>query len=116
MLTSEELNDGIRTFCDDGPNVPGLSQHGKCVAYIGWYWRDVAFDDTGYRFGVIPGAFAGFMENNKWGYEYTDETTPEQWTAIKEHLSNAVEAFRADDPDMFRHELIAANEIIQSML
>jgi hypothetical protein len=92
-VTSKELNDAIREVCDrDDLQIEG----GKCIPYIGWYWREVDFDAETARFGVIPpeeegGApFVGFMENNKWDYDYTRETTPEEWKEIKDLLEVTV--------------------------
>lgn len=65
-MKSEELNKNIR-------ELDGLEEFeitgGKCIPYVGWFWRDVDFDSTGCWIGIIPGEFQGFMENNKWGYD-----------------------------------------------
>ena len=86
-MTSEELNRGIRAICDrEDLEIGG----GKCIPYIGWHWRDVDFTEPSYRFGVIPGGFQGFMENNKWGYSYTRLISGQEWETIKQLLITAV--------------------------
>ncbi len=85
-VKSTLLNEKIRGICDRGDEfeVKGLEGTGKAIPYIGWYWRDVDFNDEiilGYCPPVMtfleqnPG-FVGFMENNKWGYD--------QWTITEE--------------------------------
>ncbi len=89
-MTSDELNKAIDECCADKELMLSfITHHEKAVPYIGWYWREVNFDTETYRFGVIPGEYKGFMENNKWDYGYA-ETTPEEWTAIKALLVVAV--------------------------
>ncbi len=83
--TSKELNKKIAEICDNWD-----IGHGKCIPYVGWYWREVNFDDKNYVFGIIPGEFVGFMENNKWDCDYRD-TTPEEWEEIKDALCDAVD-------------------------
>jgi hypothetical protein len=93
QVDSEMLNAKIAEICDDGVKlrVKGLESAGKCIAYIGWYWRIVDFNDQiilGYcpdTDGFLesgPG-FVGFMENNKWGYD--------QW-AITEEQADELKA------------------------
>lgn len=89
-MTSEELNQRVKQVCDEVDVFEAFG--GKCIPYIGWYWRDVDFDAETYRFGVIPdgdGSLIGFMENNKWGYSRVeaDET---EWAEIKQLLVEAV--------------------------
>lgn len=76
--------------------VKGLESSGKCIPYIGWFWRQVDFDseiwlgytdETGFDFPM----FVGFMENNKWGYPEF-KCTPEQTDQIKSLLVEAVES------------------------
>lgn len=109
-MTSKELNAAIVSL-DDLPNAHELrsrDQMEKIVPYIGWFWRSVDFDAPAYSFGVIPAGTpaytmsdgngtesygprsdapcVGFMENNKWDYPYTRETTTEEWADIKRRL------------------------------
>ena len=99
-MNSKTLNEKIRGLEDrDEFTVKGLETTGKCIPYIGWYWRDVDFGSPIYL-GIIPddvveiggskGGFAGFMENNKWGYEGFECTLP-QTQQIEELLIKAVE-------------------------
>lgn len=86
-MTSNELNDAIAAICErDNLMISG----GKTIPYIGWYWRPVDFDADGYVFGIVPGKWAGFMENNKWDYGYTRRTTPQEWAEVKRLLGAAV--------------------------
>ena len=87
-MTSQELNDAIRKLEHERDYLEGPG--GKVVPYIGWFWRTVDFDKPAYSFGIIPGEFVGFMENNKWDYEYTRQTTPEEWAEIKGLLEELV--------------------------
>ncbi len=90
-MTSDELNRAIAELCNDEQyKVRGLEDTGKCIPYIGWYWRYVDFDDYPYMFGIIPGEFKGFMENNKWGYDYAIPTE-EQSRHIRALLEKAVQ-------------------------
>ncbi len=87
-MNSETLNKKISELCDrDDLAIIG----GKCIPYIGWYWRDVDFDAKTYQFGIITGGYMGFMENNKWGYESTRDLTPKEWETVKKLLVKAVE-------------------------
>lgn len=98
-MNSEQLNKKIREICDkDELSIEG----GKCIPYIGWFWRDVDFDAETYSFGIIPtgtgdyfnspseAPYVGFMENNKWGYEYTKPLTKTEWVNVKNLLVIAV--------------------------
>lgn len=89
-LDSATLNQKIADL--DAPDDDDLSPNGsgKAVPYIGWFWREVDFDAEGYEFGVIPGEFIGFMENNKWDYGYTRKTSPEEWAEIKRLIGELV--------------------------
>jgi hypothetical protein len=83
-VTSDELNANLRDIENDEAKpffVAGLYHHGKTLPYIGWYWRDVDWDQP-LRLGDC-GSFIGFMENNKWGYPEW-RVTPEQDARIKE--------------------------------
>ena len=86
MMTSAELNAGIVSICDRDD----LAVDGKTIPYVGWFWREVDFDAPAYEFGVIPGEWQGFMENNKWGYGYSRRTTPAEWANIKALLAAAI--------------------------
>lgn len=100
--TSEELNKKISEL-DTANSTNKLSvKGGKLIPYIGWYWRDVNFDNVAYSFGIIApneyntsipeeNRFTGFMENNKWGYGYTRNTTLEEWETIKNMLCDVVD-------------------------
>jgi len=89
-MKSGKINAAIRRIEDtmakkDKWAIKGLEETGKCIPYIGWYWRDVDWDASCITLGILPpcdnplestGGFIGFMENNKWGYEQfliTDE-------------------------------------------
>lgn len=86
-MNSETLNKKIYEIDDkDELSTSG----GKCIPYIGWFWRNVDFDAKTYRFGILPGEFVGFMENNKWDYNYTRELTPKEWEKVKALLVDAV--------------------------
>lgn len=78
-MTSDEINKrlGDEELADLGTIITkGLEGTDKAVAYIGWAWRDVDFDEP-LSLGVIPGEWIGFMENNKWGYDYVHLTAGE---------------------------------------
>lgn len=112
-MTSRELNAAMCKF-DNPLNhqeivVRGLEGTGKIIPYIGWYWRDVDFDAKSHQFGIIGDLpltsqileleevkFTGFMENNKWGYDLTRETTVEEWHLIKLALEVAVRYPRSE--------------------
>ncbi len=102
-ISSAALNAAIVDIEDtlDVPliEVVGLETTGKCIPYIGWYWRTVDFDADTFIFGIVPriyseweksDGFIGFMENNKWDYAYTRETTEDEWANIKQLLIRAV--------------------------
>jgi len=60
-MDSEEINKRIDKADDAGEKV---------LPYMGWYWRDVDFDNGPITLGLSYGDIqVGFMENNKWGYE-----------------------------------------------
>ena len=86
-MNSKELNKKIREICDkDEFEIQG----GKCIPYIGWFWRDVDFDSDGCSIGiVIPGELKGFIENNKWGYQEF-WIKGENWIQLKKLLELAV--------------------------
>jgi hypothetical protein len=87
-MKSGKINAAIRRIEDamvkrDKWTVKGLEDTGKCIPYIGWFWRDVDWDAPDIRLGILPSTkdpleyselertegFTGFMQNNKWGYE-----------------------------------------------
>ncbi len=123
-MTSEELNRRIQAVCDD-TSITFETFGGKAVPYIGWFWRSVDFDcEDGYDFGIIPPCpgvkhkniwlekpsvrpFVGFMENNKWDYEYI-HANREQWHEIKNLLIEAVQ-------DPCEQKLKTANDAIQAL-
>ena len=85
-MKSNLLNQKIREICDEEEfEIKG----GKCIPYLGWFWRDVDFDADYCVIGIIPGEFKGFMENNKWGYEefYLEG---KEWNELKKLLEIAV--------------------------
>ena len=93
--TSDEMND----FCDEYNgeehvfDVVRLEDTGKLIPYIGWFWREVPFDDReSISLGYIPGGFIGFMMNNKWDYE--------EWTPTREQYDGIIERLEAciDEP------------------
>jgi hypothetical protein len=88
-MNNKKLNKSIRELCDEEQyQVRGLETTGKCIPYIGWYWREVDFAQPFYLGYVLMGAdafwgikcdgFAGFMENNKWGYPERKVTSKQQ--------------------------------------
>lgn len=91
-MTNQELNAAIQDVCD---REDLAIQGGKCIPYIGWFWRTIDFNAPTHEFGIFPGEsdeprFVGFMGNNKWGYDYTRETTRKEWRKIKRLLEVAV--------------------------
>jgi len=96
-VTSDELNEAISAICDDNSLYEAFG--GKCIPYIGWFWRRVNFDQPDHEFGVLlpntsesdpnPVARVGFMENNKWDYDYV-YCPHDKWVEIKELLEAAV--------------------------
>lgn len=89
-IQSDALNQKIAELCDNERyKISGLESTGNCIPYIGWYWRDVDFTTDTYSFGDCH-EFIGFMENNKWGYDYV-EASEEQWNLIKDLLLTAVD-------------------------
>ena len=63
-MDNEELNLWIMDHCD---NEEHEIEGGKCIPYIGWFWRTVDFESGSVPIGNC-GSFIGFMENNKWDY------------------------------------------------
>lgn len=90
-MNSEELNKRINELdSKDREDLEIIG--GKCIPYVGWFWRNVDFDSETYSFGICEeGNFNGFMENNKWDYNYTRELTKEEWLKVKELLVKVVE-------------------------
>lgn len=119
-MTSDELNAAIGAIESSNARPPYECFGGKCVPYIGWFWRDVDFDAPTCSFGIMPAGTdeigspatavptVGFCENNKWGYEEI-EATPEQFANIKRLL---IEAVTVRTADAFR----AVNEAVQGVL
>ena len=115
-VTSEMLNEKIREICDDGTLYNAFGD--KSIPYIGWFWRDVDFDSHTYEFGILPvirtgfdrndKVRVGFMESNKWGYEYVD-CPADTWAEIKMLLEAAV-------TNPCRETLKAVDDKIQSLL
>ena len=89
-MDSETLNMSIGNICDDDKySVKGLEDSGKCIPYIGWFWRRVDFNGR-IVLGNCEDLFIGFMENNKWAYEEW-YTTKEQHTIIVSLLQKAID-------------------------
>lgn len=94
-LESDLLNWLLAALADNEDFVvKGLSQHGKTLPYIGWYWRVVDFTE---RISLGDcGAFVGFMENNKWDYaEWA--VTDEQDAEIKRLLVKVVDRYQENN-------------------
>jgi hypothetical protein len=130
-MTSKELNEKIYAICD-AKDLPYEAFGGKAIPYIGWFWRNVDFDKDYCLFGMIPGRecpnnhdcdrcmedcdgpetlnkpVVGFMENNKWDYNYI-RCDGADWITIKELL---VKAVRRPSYENFK----AVNEKIQGLL
>lgn len=114
-MKSEEINARIREIEED-ESIVYESFGGKKFPYVGWFWRDVDFDDEeGGSFGVIPSDakgsaidLVGFMENNKWGYSYV-YASREQWAEIKAAIIDAVNTPSGET-------LGKVNDLIQGLL
>jgi len=117
-VDSREMNDRIYAL-DGKDNLPYEAFGGKAIPYIGWFWRRVNFDRVDshgkYGFGIMPtegsitdNPLVGFMENNKWGYDYV-WANQEQWDEIRELIELALTSMVTDD---FR----AAHQTIQGLL
>lgn len=102
MLRDLDSRDVIADVDRENLKPDNLIDTGKLIPYIGWFWRTVDFDAATYTFGIIPSGpdyvgdtrnipgFNGFMQNNKWDYAYTRQTTTEEWENIKNLLCDAV--------------------------
>lgn len=104
-MNSKEMNDKIYELDNNNNDNPIYESvlGEKLIPYIGWFWREVDFDDYPYSLGVIPdGAIkdslfekandrnlVGFMENNKWDYPYIN-TTIEQSKEIRKLIEVAL--------------------------
>lgn len=130
-MNSDQLNSAIAAL-DDLPNAEELRSRDKMekiVPYIGWFWRRVDFNAPTYSFGIIPtgtpeytmsdgngnethgprsaSPCVGFMENNKWDYPYTRDTTPDEWTEIKRLLVELCEHPTPENADAVRAKINA---------
>lgn len=87
-ISDETLNEMIDEMLaeDERFVIKGLESTGKCIPYIGWYWRCVDFARV--RLGDC-GSFIGFMENNKWEYPEWS-VTEEQTKSIRAQLCEIV--------------------------
>jgi len=117
-MTSAEMNEALHNL-EEEP----LFETGKAVPYIGWFWRDVDFDAETYSFGICrstgtaingmiledPSTFVGFMENNKWDYAYTRDTTPEEWWNIKSLIASYLTSKSLDDAKAVWNAIQAIN-------
>jgi hypothetical protein len=105
-MNNKNLNNLIEIICDDSSEYESFG--GKSIPYIGWGWREVNFDSKDYDFGILPyqgyGATIetgfinlqstpimklGFMENNKWDYDY-HHCNEKDWKEIKKLLNLVV--------------------------
>jgi len=86
-MDNEELNKKIHEICDQTDLYEAFG--GKCIPYIGWFWRNVDFNADGCYFGVLSDGKIGFMENNKWDYEEF-YCSGNDWQDIKKLLIEAV--------------------------
>jgi len=94
------LNKKLAEISDNTEKYGFEAFGGKTIPYIGWHWRNIDFDkEDGYAFGILPiltgfdandSLKVGFMENNKWGYEYI-YANAEQWAEIKQLLIEVAE-------------------------
>jgi hypothetical protein len=117
QLTSDVMND-LLVKLDGADDLPYEAFGGKAVPYIGWFWRHVWFDTEDYWFGLLPEYAlelesndklrAGFMENNKWGYDYC-YCPPDDWLEIKQLLGIAL-------ANQTRDNFKAVDNKIQSLL
>jgi hypothetical protein len=114
-MDGKELNDKIKELCQYDKEKAFIAFGGKPIPYIGWYWRDIDFDNFDRRFGVIPAndkpegyPLVGFMANNKWFYRSV-EATKEQWNEIRRLLEIV-----ADDPT--KENLSNLNDKIQGLI
>jgi len=112
-MDSNEINRRISAL--DEQDLPFEAFGGKAIPYVGWFWRRVDFDTEDHSFGVIAGCnecsaapIVGFMENNKWGYDYVFADKP-QWANIKALIVTALEDLTADN-------LTAVNGAIQGLI
>lgn len=104
-MDSKELNERIEKICDDDSLYEAFD--GKSIPYIGWFWREVDFDEKDYLFGILPDGRLSFMENNEWAYN-SHRCGPEDWQEIRRLLGIAVTA-----PS--RESLKAVDDKIQSL-
>lgn len=93
-ITDKALNARLAALDGGGYTVHGLEDTGKCIPYVGWFWRNVDFSRPVHLYmpsepGFDVPQFIGFMENNKWGYR-TFACTQEQTDSIKALLVLAV--------------------------
>lgn len=117
-MESKEFNERIAKL-DGVENKPYESFGEKVIPYTGWYWRTVNFDAPTMQFGVIPAGteealspvndkpLVGFMQNNKWGYDYVYASAIE-WFNIRSQIETALLSMRKED-------FAKANELIQAL-
>ena len=86
--TSRELNKKLEAL-SNRKDIYSVCGVGKAIPYIGWFWREVMFDNVTLCLGDC-GEFIGFMENNKWGYDYV-EVNKENSDKLKDMLCNIVD-------------------------
>ncbi len=98
-MDGKVLNYKVKDICAYDSNIDYDAFGGKPIPYIGWYWRSFNFDNFDRLFGIIPAKetpdgkpIVGFMENNKWDYDYV-QADEEEWREIRQLLEIAV-----DDP------------------
>lgn len=101
---SAEINEAIiKIENDDSIQYECWPGTGKKVPSIGWFWREVAFNEDSCVLGILPvlkrdGILGerndtpkvGFMENNKWGYE-SFVIKGEPWDELRRLIVEATE-------------------------
>lgn len=81
-MTNDELNKELAAIADADLMDRG-DTGGKGIAYYGWFWRDVDWDQPiRLAYTKLPFGWVGFCENNKWGYPMVT-CTPEQSAKIR---------------------------------
>lgn len=118
-MDSKLLNDKIGNICAYDSSIEFNAFGGKPIPYIGWFWRDVDFDNFDRYFGVIPvdsgydddenheKPLVGFMENNKWNYDLL-QASEREWKEIRRLLEIAAN-------DSTDENLKVVNDAIQNL-
>lgn len=123
-MDSKKINEIIRKMDDENNDSPiyESSIGGKIIPYIGWFWREVDFDNTEVFLGVLPKLkgnsieggtdrpLVGFMENDKWGY-LSFKVDGDAWMELKRLIVSAISTEEKEDfkkVDDFMQSLIPA--------